>query len=107
MAAVHVNQQKEKTMKTEFERHMESGILGDYRPESAVLQQAESGGINTTFRDTECWIRPEGQVRERKMWIEGRCFQITSVFPIDPSTTPTDKLLTFIDADLKKESTGD
>jgi hypothetical protein len=41
------------------------------------------------------------------MWIEGRCFQITSVFPIASSMTPTDKLLTFIDADLKKESTGD
>ena len=34
-------------MKTESEIYSETGILGGYRPEEAVLRKSEDGGINT------------------------------------------------------------
>ena len=41
---------------------------------------------------------------QREMLIGGRRFCITSVFPAEPSATATDKLLAYIDAELKKEA---
>jgi hypothetical protein len=38
------------------------------------------------------------------MLIEGRRFQITSVFSGEATATPTDKLLSLIDTELKKEA---
>jgi hypothetical protein len=38
------------------------------------------------------------------MYIEGRKYNICSVFPAVTRHTPTDKMLTLIDAELKKDS---
>jgi hypothetical protein len=45
----------------------------------------------------------EGFVGERNMLIEGRVFHVTSVFPLEAKTTPTDKLLSLIDYGLTKD----
>ena len=42
--------------------------------------------------------------KQREMLIGGRRFCITSVFPAEPSATPTDKLIACIDAELEKEA---
>ena len=38
------------------------------------------------------------------MLIGGKVFHVTSVFPMAATATPTDKLLSLIDKDLKKEA---
>lgn len=87
-------------MKPDWEIYRDTGILGAYAKENAVLRKSESGGTETIFRDTEHWTRPEGFTQERMMLIRGKQFHVTSVFPGDK--TPTDRLLAYIDGDLKK-----
>ncbi len=89
-------------MKSEFETYMETGTLGGYRRSFAVTR-ATSEGTMTTFRDTSCWDRPEGFTWERDMLILGRRFHVTSVFPWEDTSTPTEKMLSLIDADLAKK----
>ena len=91
-------------MKKELQEYLDTGTLGAYHPENAILRQVEDGGVTTAFRDTAHWDRDDGFARERNMLIGGKCFRITSVFPVTPTATPTDKLLTLIDTELKKEN---
>lgn len=90
-------------MKTESEIYSETGILGGYRPEEAVLRKSEDGGINTLYRDSHYTISGKEYSRERQMLIRGKCFIVTSVFPTDSTATPTDKMLVVIDGDLEHE----
>ena len=39
-------------MRTEFEEYISTGMLGTYRPESAVVKQMEDGSVDTVFSDT-------------------------------------------------------
>lgn len=91
-------------MKTEFEEYRDTGILGAYATEKAVLREAKDGGVNTIFRDSSYWNTEEGFLSERKMLIDGRVFHVTSVFPQEAKARPTDKLLSLIDSDLVKEA---
>ena len=36
-------------MRTEFEEYISTGMLGTYRPESAVVRQMEDGSVDTVF----------------------------------------------------------
>jgi len=56
------------------------------------------------FADTELKETEDALCLERQMLIEGRRYLITSVFAPDAASTPTDKLLSVIDADLEKEA---
>ena len=76
-------------MKKDWEIYRDTGILGGYMPECAKLRQTEDGDVATVFRDTTTCMEED-------------C--ITSVFPAEPSATATDKLLAYIDAELKKEA---
>ena len=87
-------------MRTEFEEYISTGMLGTYHPESAIVRQTEDGGTVTIFRDTTQF----GSAKDRDMIIEGRVFHVTSIFAGEPTATPTEKLLTFIDTELAKES---
>ena len=90
---------------TELQEYMTTGMLGTYQPERAVLQQAEAS-VFTSFRDT-VHLEFEGhEIHERRMLIGGKSFHISSVFPSNPSATPTDKLLALIDTELKKDACG-
>ena len=91
-------------MRTEYEEYRETGMLGGYCPERAVLRDNGNGSVATSFRDTAYWQRDDHTVSERQMLIGGKVFQVTSVFPTEVSATPTDKLLSLIDADLAKEA---
>ncbi|MBQ4396007.1 MAG: hypothetical protein II828_00635 [Clostridia bacterium] len=90
-------------MKSENEIYLETGILGGYRPEEAVLRKAEGGGVDTLYRDSHYTISEKEYSRERQMLIRGKCFVVTSVFPTDAIATPTDKMLFVIDGDLEHE----
>lgn len=87
----------------EYEEYRDTGMLGAYHPETAVLWSSEDGGVDTIFRDTRYWNRADGIVRERNMLIQGKVFRVTSVFPDAPTATPTDKMLSLIDSELSKD----
>ena len=79
-------------MKKDYEVYRDTGILGGYHPEMAVLREQCGGEVMTTFRDTN--------YRQREMLIRGKVFHVTSVFPNQAIATPTDKLLSLIDAEF-------
>lgn len=91
-------------MKKDWEIYRDTGILGGYMPECAKLRQTEDGDVATVFRDTTTCMEEDCITKQREMLIGGRRFCITSVFPAEPSVTATDKLLAYIDAELKKEA---
>ena len=91
-------------MEKEWEIYRDTGVLGSYRPERGILRRTEDGAVESNFRDTVTWADANRVTRQREMLIGSRRFCITSVFPAEPSATATDKLLAYIDAELKKEA---
>ena len=91
-------------MRTEYEEYRDTGILGGYDPDGALLRETESGEVLTSFRDTCYQHQDDHIINQREMLIEGKVFHVTSVFPMDATATPTDKLLSLIETDLKKEA---
>ncbi len=87
----------------DYKEYLETGILGSYHPEEVVLRKAEGGGVDTLYRDSNYTITDKEYSRERQMLIRGKRFIVTSVFPTNASATPTDKMLSVIDSDLKGE----
>ena len=79
-----------------------------YFPQKNVRFIAVNDGVDSAvesnFRDTVTWADANRVTRQREMLIGSRRFCITSVFPAEPSATATDKLLAYIDAELKKEA---
>lgn len=90
-------------MRTEFEEYMETGMIGAYQPESAILRQDEDGVV-TSYRDTHYDFSDKEFAGKRIMTVGDRCFRVTSVFPADASATATDKFLSYIDSELEKEA---
>ena len=86
-------------MEKEWEIYRDTGILGGYRPEQGILRRTEDGNVESSFRDAATLADTDCVTRQREM-----LFCITSVFPAEPSATATDKLLAYIDAELKKEA---
>ena len=91
-------------MRTEYEEYRDTGMLGGYNPNAALLRETESGEVLTSFRDTSYQHQDDHIINQREMLIGGKVFHVTSVFPMDATATPTDKLLSLIDTDLKKEA---
>ena len=91
-------------MRTEYEEYRATGMLGGYDPNGALLRETESGEVLTSFRDTSYQHQDDHIINQREMLIGGKVFHVTSVFPMDATATPTDKLLSLIDTDLKKEA---
>ena len=90
-------------MRTEFEEYMETGMVGAYQPGRAFLRK-EKDGVFTSYRDTVYHFSDKELTGNRMMTVGDRCFRITSVFPVDASATATDKFLSYIDSELKKEA---
>ena len=88
-------------MRTEYEKYRETGMLGGYDPHGALLRETESGEVLTSFRDTCYQHQDDYNITQREMLIGGKVFHVTSVFPMEATATPTDRLLSLIDADLK------
>ena len=91
-------------MRTEYEEYRDTGMLGGYYPDGALLRETESGEVLTSFRDPSYQHQDDHIINQREMLIGGKVFHVTSVFPMDATATPTDKLLSLIDTDLKKEA---
>ena len=80
-------------MKKDYEVYRDTGILGGYHPEMAVLREQRGGEVLTTFRDTNYQQQEDYLESQRKMLIRGKVFYVTSAFPSEAIATPTDKLL--------------
>ena len=91
-------------MRTEYEEYRDTGMLGGYNPNGALLRETESGEVLTSFRDTCYQHLDDHIINQREMLIGGKVFHVTSVFLMEATATPTDKLLSLIDTDLKKEA---
>ena len=91
-------------MKKDYEAYRDTGVLGSYHPEIAVLREQRGGEVLTTFRDTNYQQQEDYLESHRKMLIRGKVFLVTSVFPSETIATPTDKLLSLIDAELSDQS---
>ena len=91
-------------MRTEYEEYRDTGMLGGYDPDGALLRETESGEVLTSFRDTCYQHQGDHIINQREMLIGGKVFHVTSVFPMEATATPTDRLLSLIDADLKNEA---
>ena len=87
-------------MKKDYEEYRDTGVLGSYHPEMAVLREQNNGEVMTTFRDTEYHQQGQNMECRREMLIRGKVVQVTSVFPAAAKATPTDKLLSLIDAEF-------
>lgn len=90
-------------MKSAYEEYKETGMIGAYYPESAVLRSCESG-VMTTYRDCNHHITDDSFTRERAMVVSGKTYLVTSVFPLEPTATPTEKMLSYIDSELAKDA---
>ena len=88
-------------MKTDFEEYKETGMIGAYYPERAIHRRSE-GGVSTTYRDCKSRVTEDSFTKERAMVVNGKTYLVTSVFPLEPSATPTEKMLSYIDSELEK-----
>ena len=87
---------------TEYEEYKQTGMLGSYRPEHALLRETDDG-VQSVFRDTAYYYDEDAVIVERDMMVGKHCFHVTSIFPGQPTTTVTKKLLACIDASIEKE----
>lgn len=68
----------------DYKEYLETGILGSYRPENAVIKKFDSGAALTLFRDTVCTHEGDARVREREMLVKGKRFIISPYSPLTP-----------------------
>lgn len=88
----------------EYKEYLETGMLGSYRPESAIVKKSDSGAAFAVFRDSTYTLDDDTCTREHEMLIKGKRFIISSVFPVKAKATATDRMLALIDADLQKDA---
>ena len=88
----------------EYKEYLETGMLGSYRPESAIVKKIDSGAAFAVFRDSTYTLDDDTCTREREMLIKGKRFIISSVFLSDAKATATDKMLSLIDEDLGRDA---
>jgi len=91
-------------MKKDYEVYRDTGVLGSYHPEMAVLREQSGGEVLTIFQDTNYQRQEDYWENSREMLIRGKVFHVTSVFPAEATATPTDKMLSLIDAEFAERS---
>lgn len=65
----------------DYKEYLETGMLGSYRPESAVIRKSDSGVAIAVFRDSTYTLDDDTCTREREMLIKGKRFIIPLSFP--------------------------
>jgi len=91
-----------KSMKSESEIYLETGILGGYRAEEITQRRLSGGKIMPIFRDTVCTAESGRIELQRQMMVGGRVFTVRSIFDASSDKTATSNLLKVIDGDLSK-----
>lgn len=88
----------------DYKEYLETGMLGSYNPDRAIVRKSDNGAAIAVFRDSTYTLDEKSCTREREMLIKGKRFIISSVFPLDARATATDKMLALIEADLQKDA---
>lgn len=88
----------------DYKEYLETGMLGSYKPESAIIKKSDNGATIAIFRDSDYTVDENICIRECEMLIKGKRFIISSVFPVKAKATATDRMLALIDADLQKDA---
>ena len=88
---------------TEYEEYKQTGMLGSYQPERALLRETDDG-VQPVFRDAVYYYDEDAVIVERDMMVGKHCFHVTSIFPSRPTSTATKKMLAYIDASIEKEN---
>ena len=84
------------------QHYFSTGILGAYET-AEVDDEIQSGDkFAPCFDDSFVDFGHNRTIVRRTMDVGGRSFRVCSVFPSNAPSTPTDKLLTLIDLDLRK-----
>lgn len=83
--------------------YLETGVLGAYETAEVEYEEEENGKYAPCFDDAILLLDKTESTTIRSMCIEGRRYRVRSVLSA-AGHTPTDKLLTLIDADLEKET---
>lgn len=83
--------------------YLKTGVLGAYETTEVIHEEEENGKYAPCFEDATVFFDKAQTTTIRSMCIEGRRYRVRSVFPV-AGHTPTDKLLSAIDADLEKEA---
>lgn len=87
----------------EIARHyLDTKILGAYETTEVIWQSNSEGVYKRTFDDSQICSEENQYTINRCMDVDGRFFKVHSVFPVNATSTPTEKLLAVIDNDLKK-----
>ena len=86
-----------------MQHFMKTGVLGAYETAGLSHNDMENGRQEICFDDALVVSCRTQTTTERTMYIEGRRYNISSVFPADTRHTPTEKMLTLIDAGLEKD----
>lgn len=82
--------------------YLETGLLGSYNTAGIVDSELDGTPV-ALFGDTKLKEEPDGLCLERRMIVGGKKFAVSSVFPKDAVSTPTDKLLSLIDNEQEAE----
>lgn len=90
-------------MRSDYEEYTKTGMVGAYCPDKAVLRK-ENNSVSTGYRDTVYTNHDTHIDCQRVLVVAERSFLVTSVFPAEAQSTPTDKLLKYIDTDMKKDA---
>ena len=90
-------------MKKDYEVYRDTGVLGSYHPEMAVLREQNNGEVMTMFRDTEYHQQEQNVECQREMLIRGKVFHVTSVFPAETIAAPPDKMLSLLDPEFSEK----
>ncbi|MFI3227195.1 MAG: hypothetical protein R3Y09_07245 [Clostridia bacterium] len=90
-------------IKNENKYYVEHRVYGAYETRDLHWTVDNCGNrIQQIFEDTEIRQENGNVVAERQMDIGGKSFTVCSIFPITPTSTPTDKILKIIERDLEK-----
>lgn len=82
--------------KKESRHYLETGVWGSYET-AGIKDKTLNGKPIPLFEDTELKEKSDSFCLERHMDIAGKKFAVSSVFPKNAATLPTEKLLTLID----------
>jgi len=91
-----------KKIKKPSQHYLETGLLGSYETVGIVDSELDGTAI-ALFTDTQ-FKEEKGEIcLERQMVVGEKKFTISSVFPKEAASTPTDKLLSLIDKEQEAE----
>lgn len=85
----------------EYERYLQTGMLGDYQPKRVCSHIYGNGKLLPVFRDANLKRDEEQTELSRYMMVGKRTFSVHSIFSQDGKTA-TDRLLKVIDDDFSQ-----